>query len=478
MSEQPRPAPARTRLWHTLRFRFAVWTAGLLLIVLVGFGTVIYLSMAGSLFASVDEALKLNASQAATVVEVEGGQLDLPDSFLEGRATAELRGRNFVMRVLNPDGGVVRTAGAYPSLPVTGDSLDAARQQVADLSTLTDPASGDAVRLYTAPIIHDGRTVGIYQVGQALTDVQDTLGRLRRALLIGVPALVLVAGWGGYLLAARTLSPIDAITRTAQRISAEDLSARLDLPPTDDEVGRLAATFDGMLARLDAAFRRERQFTADASHELRTPLAAMQTILDVTREKRRTADEYERALGDLADETARLRGLAESLLLLERTNGHRALARELVDLSTLLGDVTDSLRPLAENKGLELSCAAPPGLTVMGDMDGLIRLFANLVDNAIKYTHKGHVAVTARRLPDAGVEIKVTDTGIGIPPEHLPHIFERFYRVEQSRTTDGMGLGLAIAQEIARSHGGRLAVESAVGQGTTLTVALPLSAIR
>jgi signal transduction histidine kinase len=229
-----------------------------------------------------------------------------------------------------------------------------------------------------------------------------------------------------------------------------------------------------MLARLDAGFQRERQFTADASHELRTPLSAMQTIIGSTLARQRTPAEYEQALADLSQEAEQMRTLTEGLLHLARTDGSRQVAKfECVNLSILLKDVVDSLRPQAEEKGLKLIGNVPDeGLAIPGDSDGLIRLFVNLLDNAIKYTEKGYIITSAKPQDDHSVAVTVSDTGVGIAPEHLPHIFGRFYRVDQSRTTDGIGLGLAIALDIARAHGGTIKVESRVGEGTTFTVRL------
>jgi signal transduction histidine kinase len=227
-----------------------------------------------------------------------------------------------------------------------------------------------------------------------------------------------------------------------------------------------------MLSRLDGSFQRERQFTADASHELRTPLAAMQVILSTVREKRRSPEEYEQALADLAEETDRMQALAEDLLLLARREAAHPVSHEAIDLSLLLCDIAESLSPLAEAKGLSLSCTAPPQLALQGDQDGLIRLFSNLLDNAIKYTDHGEIVVKADRTSNDILQVTVSDTGCGIPAEHVPHIFERFYRAEASRTRPGAGLGLTIAMDIARAHGGTIQVESSVGAGSTFTILL------
>jgi heavy metal sensor kinase len=309
-------------------------------------------------------------------------------------------------------------------------------------------------------------------VAQSLEDIEATLNQLLMTLVIGAPILALVAALGGYFLAARALDPIDHITRTARHISGEDLSARLSLPASEDEVGRLASTFDSMLARLEESFKRERQFTADASHELRTPLAAMQTILGVIREERRTPADYEQALADLAEEADRLQALTEDLLQLARGDSQPATAYERVDLSALLNDLTASLQPLAESKNLSLISAIPDNLLLVGDIDQLIRLFVNVIENAIKYTASGTVTVSAQADSDS-LRVTVADTGLGIPPEHLPHIFDRFYRVDAARTQRGAGLGLAIAQEIVKVHGGKIEVNSAVGVGSKFTIVLP-----
>jgi signal transduction histidine kinase/CheY-like chemotaxis protein len=324
---------------------------------------------------------------------------------------------------------------------------------------------------YAAPVLEHGVVLAIVQVGRPLDDVTDTLHRPVVALLLSVPLLVLLAARGGYLLARRALRTIDAITRTAGRISSEDLHARLNLPPTDDEVGRLAATFDAMLTRLGDSFQRERQFTADASHELRTPLTAIQTILSVIRARRRTPEEYERALDDVSAATARLRTLVENLLLVARGDQPSLVAHDPLDLSLLLEDVIETLAPLAGERGLFIQREIAPALMTAGDRDQLARVFLNLLDNAIKLTENGVITVRAWRGGEL-IGVSVRDPGCGIAPEHLPHIFERFYRADAARSAGGSGLGLSIAREIVRAHSGQIAVRSAPGAGTDVTVHL------
>jgi heavy metal sensor kinase len=449
---------------NTLRTRFALWTALLILLVLVAFGAYVYLSMSRGLYAALNDTLNVSASQIIASLNVDNGRLILPDSLSEP-PEGETPPAGYSVRILTPDGAVLQQTGVYSSqLPTVKTPLS-----TPFYTTLT----ASSLQLYTAPVTDNNQLVAIVQVAQSTSAVQATLGRLLTTLLIAAPLLLLAAAASGYFLAARALRPVDAMTQMARRISAEDLSARLNLT-SDDELGRLASTFDEMLARLEDSFRRERQFTADASHELRTPLAAMQAILSVTRQRKRKPAEYEQALDDLSEETERLRSLTESLLALAREDLHPMELNETVDLSALLEDVTESLRPLAEAKGLELTCKMATSLTVRGDSDGLIRLFINLLDNAIKYTEHGGVNVSARR-EGAQAHVEISDTGIGIPASHLPHVFERFYRVEQSRSQRGTGLGLALAQQITVAHGGSIEATSQLGRGTTFVVQLPFS---
>jgi heavy metal sensor kinase len=437
----------------------------LFLLILSVFGLYIYASTARGQAAAVDGALALVASQVVAGLDVENGRLIFAEQFADEPENIDLRERGFTIRILTPEGRTLQAFGAYQTL------LALITPSTSSFATLTGAPGDPPVRVYTTPIAESSnRPIAFVQVAQSLEAMQNTLQGLQATFLVSVPLLVTIAGVSGYFLAARALVPIDRITRTARRISAEELSARLDLAPTDDEVGRLAATFDAMLTRLEDAFRRERQFVADASHELRTPLAAMQVILGAIRQQWRTPGEYEQALADLSEETDRLRTLTEELLQLARRDTRRPPPYQRVELSPLLRDVADSMRPLAEAKGLRLTCVVTTGLALPGDSDDLIRLFVNLLDNAVKFTVHGGVTLSASEEQPHGVRVMVEDTGIGISAEHLPRIFDRFYRVDKARTTGGAGLGLALASDIVRAHSGRIEVASEVGKGTRFTV--------
>ena len=455
----------------TLRARFAAWTAGLLLATLGGFGLFEYASLSSSLYRAEDDLLQLSVTQVMGVVNYENGQIATSDNISDSPATIGSRERGISIRVLNQNGQVVQSTGTYAfAQPVVQNPLP----HIAYFETIPDPATGAPTRVYYSPVLQNGNLTGAIQVAHSMAGIQETLAQLLVMFLLGAPLAGLAAAAGGYFLAARALSPIDRITRMARDLSASDLSARLALPATDDEVGRLARTFDGMLARLDESFGRERRFVADASHELRTPLAGMQAILSVMREERRTPEDYEHALADLSDETNRMRTLVDDLLQLARGDAPDTKLAEKVQLSTLLESLCDSLGATADQRRLALACDCAPGLTVMGDTDSLLRLFINILDNALKYTRRGRITVQAGRA-EGFVRVRVSDTGPGIAPEHLAHIFDRFYRVDPSRSTAGSGLGLAIALQIARVHGGDIRVESALGSGSTFTVELPLS---
>lgn len=453
--------------FDSLRLRFSLWVAGFLFGALLLFGVYVYASMSRNLTVAVDDGLRLGATQAAGTLNVDNGKIILADNLPENNSDMEaLRARGFTVRFFDSQGKLLGGFGAnWQRLKSISPG-----KQVALFDVTNTPGNANS-RIYLQPVMDGPRIVGYIQTSQSLETVRRTLWQLLLSLALGIPFLTLLAASGGYSLAGRALKPVDEITKTARHISAEDLSARINLSNYSDELGRLASTFNDMLTRLQDSFLRERQFTADASHELRTPLAAMQTIINVTRTHRRSSNEYEEALDDLGEEAGRLRSLAEDLLLLARGEQHSRMQKEQLDFSALLENIVDSLTPLAEENGLSLKHQIQSNLTLVGDQDALIRLFVNLIDNAIKFTESGEIIVIANAQLGK-VRINVVDTGKGIHPEQMKHIFDRFYRAESARTQTGSGLGLAIALQIARAHGGSIHVSSEYGEGTTFSVTL------
>ena len=318
--------------------------------------------------------------------------------------------------------------------------------------------------------------MGALELGQSEDDVSETLASLLLIMGIAYPVTLVVAGFGGVFLAGRALSPIDNITRTVRHISAEDLDQRLNLRLPDDEVGRLARTFDEMIARLDDAFRRQRQFTADASHELRTPLTIIKGQIDVSLQKEREPEAYRQVLRSVNEEVDHLIRLAGSLLTLTRADaGQIPLVFDEVDVAELMTGVVEQVRPVALDKGVGLWFDNGSSVTIKADEDLLLQLMLNLLDNAIKYTPSGGQVNVGSNVNGSQVELRVQDTGVGISREHLPYLFDRFYRVDKgrSRAEGGVGLGLAISRWIAEAHGGTIRVESVPGKGSTFIVLLP-----
>src|SRR5216683_2751945 len=317
------------------------------------------------------------------------------------------------------------------------------------------------------------------QIGAPMDDFYDAVNRFRLVLLFSVPVLVLVASAGGYWLSRKAVAPVGEIACAAQSISERELSKRLPILETGDELQSLSETLNAMFARLERAFKRVTQFTADASHELRTPIALMRTRTEVALRKQRSEAEYRETLLRINQELERTSALIENLMTLARADsGGEALQVAPTNLNEVLLEISEPARLLAEGKSIHYGQRlAETPLCVSGNAPSLRRLFLILIDNAVKYTpREGRISVVLNASDDGSVA-EIRDTGVGISPTDLPHIFERFYRADESRAREsgGTGLGLSIAKWIAEAHQGKISVASNVGEGSVFRVQIPLS---
>jgi two-component system, OmpR family, sensor kinase len=369
--------------------------------------------------------------------------------------------------------------GSSPNLP--GGALPDATSTVAAAlggveSYTTIDAGRERVRVLAHPIVsaYGGPILGAIVVGESLHLVDLAVRRTEGALALAGMVAVVASFAGGWWLAARALGPVVQVTRVARRIEATGrFDQRIAVPPARDELGELVATFNEMIQRLDSVFRRQREFLADASHELRGPLAVIRGNLDLL-QLDLPADERRTGAREAAEEAERMSRLIADLLFLSEVDAQESVRREPVALADVVAAVFTRARDLdAGRHRLELGRLDPA--TILGDRDRIAQLVWNLTENALRYTPEdGRVSLLLRREAPI-VELSVADTGVGIPAEHLPRLFERFYRVDKARSRErgGTGLGLAIVRQIAEAHGGQVRVRSEPGEGSIFTVALP-----
>lgn len=335
--------------------------------------------------------------------------------------------------------------------------------------------AGDELLVLDRLLRNDGDPIAIAQVAEPLANVQYVLGQARTILLWSAVGGALLVGTASFFIAGTAIDPIKRLTKAMTEIGSDQLNRRIPMTRTD-EVGRLAAAFNAMLARLEEAFARERQFIADASHELKTPLTVINANAQML--KRWGNDEpavRDESLDAIINESEQLAGMVSGMLTLAKADSGDQIPKEPVALDGLIDEIVTHARARAERKSLILEAHLPANpAVVIGDPSLLRQLFNNLVDNAIKFTERGRIDVTLA-MQAANAVVEVADTGIGIEPETAERLFDRFFRSDasHSRTIEGTGLGLAIVRSIARIHGGSVSAASRPGGGSVFAVVLP-----
>jgi heavy metal sensor kinase len=464
------------RLWpRTLRARLTLWYTALLSGMLILLGVVALLLLDHGLRENVDASLK---SVARSIAESTRGPSRLApdlDETLESLLGPGLAERFF--RLLDPFGRPDPRVGqrGRVQLPLSPEALRNAEAGRETYETLPLPGvSTSPVRLLTLPVIERGRIIHLVQVAMPLESAENARARFLFILLTLTPVALGGAGAGGWFLARRALAPVDAIVETARKIEAGDLARRIETPESNDELGRLAAVLNDMLARLERSFTAVRHFSADAAHELRTPLTILKGELEVALRSGPSAQDYQRVLGSCLEEVDRLSALVEDLLFLARSDsGNLNSGQAPLNLAEVFEEVAPALRALAETAGITFTVTTAPALWVHGNKPMLFRLIFNLGENAIKYTPPGGTVELGLSQDDSVAKVTVRDTGPGIAPEEQTRIFDRFYRGDPARERGGTGLGLALARSIALVHHGQISVDSTPGQGSCFSVILP-----
>jgi heavy metal sensor kinase len=462
---------------RSLRFRITAWYAGLLAGALLLFGVSVYLGLKLYLDSTLEATL---ASQNRTIAsqlltQLPGKRPNWLAEEIDESFAPEINGG--LIRVSRDDGQILYLSGSL-------------EDGVSDFSQFPPPVRGakDTIRkvrvahdrqflIYSMPFTSPNGIRYVVESGASYQQVRVVLHGLLLTFAVYMPFIVSIAVGGGYWLMRQSLRPVQQITDRAERITSSNLSERLPVIRTGDELERLSTSLNRMIARLDDAFTHINRFSADASHELRTPLTILRLELEGILQKHSSSPTLADEIGSALEETYRMSRIVESLLAISRLDaGEIKIEKVRLDLGLLTESTVDAMQLLAEEKCISLNCFAPAGIFVGGDRTRLQEVIVNLTDNAIQHTPKdGRVEVRIRKESGNAV-LEVADNGAGISAEALPHIFERFYRADKarSRSSGGTGLGLSIVKAICAAHGAEIKVTTEEGKGSCFRVDLPM----
>ncbi len=464
---------------HSIRFRLTAWHASLLIGVFLLLGALMYFGLKHYLEASLGQTQMRRARQIGGTLVANLQPKDETNLVSEIKSLYAPETNDRFIRVTRPDGSVLYASGQPKDLSFNPAGLPVLKERP-EKESLRKEMLPDGRALLIAAINYAATSGQRYlvEVGSPTISMETMLGQLRLQLLIGLPIVVLVAVGGGYLLVARALAPVEQITRKAEQITQHNLSERLPVPRSADELERLSLSLNHMISRMEEGLLNSKRFVADASHELRTPLTVLRSELENLVVREGWTAEMPECLGSLLEEVERLAKIVERLFALSRLDAGEAQAEWVrFNLAELAATTADQMNLMAEDKGIAVTCKSSLEIAVEGDRARLKQVVVNLLDNAIKYTPKGGTVHLSVRSHNGHAILEVADGGIGIPPEALPHVFERFFRVDQARSSDlgGAGLGLAIVKSICAAHGAEVEVESKLSQGSLFRVKLPLA---
>ncbi|MBI5328515.1 MAG: HAMP domain-containing protein [Deltaproteobacteria bacterium] len=461
-----------------IRAKLTIWYTVLVAVSLIIFGIILYAALSKSLTTSIDNRLLPFAGMISKAV-FKPGTVALPQNFdvlLEHFFGIKTTGT--FIQLLDKSGKIVFTSSTLGKthIPLSGQAYHHAIAGNITYETIENIGRYPA-RIITFPLMDKHTVVGILQIGAPLQEAVNVINTLFYVLAVVIPFAVILGGIAGWFFSKKVLGQVDDITSMAKKIEAGSLNERLNVSGPKDELGRLAETFNDMIARLELSFKQQKQFTADASHELKTPLTVLKGEMEIALKTEKTVEGLQEAIRSNLEEVNKMSAIVRNLLDLARIDSRIKLPKDKVSLNEIMEKIFNQTMQLAKYKGVDMKIIKNEEVVVVGDILRIGQLVFNLIDNAIKYTVKdGKIEISLEQEGDWAI-ITVLDTGIGIAQEDIPYIFDRFYRVDKARTSveGGVGLGLSICKEIVDAQDGRIEVESAVGKGSIFRVYLPVS---
>ncbi len=459
-----------------IRWRLTLWFGLILCAVLILSGIVLHVLLQRYLDNQIDNNLRINSARVHGTLNPQEIPQPLDYEVVHSKLPPidEFASPGIYIQITDRSGNVVVKSNnlGEQELPVDPALISRGFEGTTAIGTVA-AGSGSRVRIMVSPL-YLGEQVLLLEVAQSINHIDTTMAQVRWAILVSIFVALALATVSGSAIVREALSPVSKITRTAREVEASSaLNRRVDYGGPQDEIGELASTFDHMIGHLERVFQSQKNFVADASHELRGPLTVIRGNLDLLKRKLSDAERSE-SLMAMEREAVRMARIVDDLLLLAEVESGELTKHQTVSLRVILQEEVERARALAGNRKIVVN--KQQTLSVRGDAQRLKQLLVNLVDNAIKYTpEKGTITLSLYRDRE-WAHLEVTDTGIGIAPEQLPYIFNRFYRVDKprSRGSGGTGLGLAIVKGIAEQHGGKVTVTSEPGRGSTFDVWLKL----
>ena len=454
-------------------FRLAAWHFLAFACGLAVFSVAAWFAMRASLYHAIDDELRDRVRGVTSFMDQQIQSLSVPEIRDEFREHSVLGPGGDLFQVCDEQGQWL-----YRSVPLENENVPIeAPDKLSQPRFESARLQGRLLRFYSQRIAVHGKRYTV-QVAALMDEGFEALDRFRLMLLFAAPLLLLAASVGAYWLSSRALAPLDEISRTARRISIENLTDRLEVPQTGDQLQRLSETLNAAFSRLEASVRRMKQFTADASHELRAPISLIRTTAEVAVQRDRAAGEYREALTEILEESERTSQVVDSLMLLARADsGKETLDYLSSDACTVVRGAIEQGEKLARTQGLTFTWSVPAApIWIRADADALRRALLILIDNAVKYTPEGGAVKVGLTVRDGFAVASVSDTGLGIAKPDLAHVFDRFWRADKARSREkgGAGLGLSIAKWLVEAHRGSIDVESEPGKGSVFYLKIPL----